>query len=60
MYCTTCGHYLMDEHRFCTCCGAPRPVMPQGKRGSRLVPILITALMFFFGLVIYGIFQLGW
>lgn len=60
MYCTTCGNYMMDEHRFCIYCGAARPVMPRGKRGTRWVPILIMALMFLLGFIVYGVFQLGW
>lgn len=42
MYCTSCGHELKDEDRFCSQCGAPvrrqepRPVFPSTS-GKRLV-----------------------
>jgi hypothetical protein len=59
MYCTACGAYLKEEHNFCTNCGAQRPISDPGPRGSRIVPILFTALMFLFGLAVYGFQQFG-
>ena len=59
MFCTSCGAYIKDEYRFCNHCGAPRPVMPQTKPGSRAIPLVITALMFLFGLVVYLFSQFG-
>ena len=60
MYCTTCGTFINEEQNFCTHCGAPRPQIHPGPRGSRWIPLLITALLFFFGLTVYGFSQLGW
>lgn len=53
MYCTACGSFIKDEHRFCTHCGAPRPVAEPGPKGSRAVPVFITFLMFLIGLGVY-------
>ena len=57
MYCTTCGAYIKDEYCFCTQCGTHRPIKPRTQRGSRRIPVIITALMFFFGLFVYVFFQ---
>ena len=60
MYCTACGSWMEEAHSFCTHCGAPRPAADPGPRGSRGIPLLITALMFLVGLAVYGFSQLGW
>lgn len=60
MFCTSCGAYIKEEYRFCNQCGSPRPILPQAKKGSRIVPLLITAIMLFFGLAVYYFSQFGW
>lgn len=59
MYCTVCGSYLKDEHNFCTNCGTQRTMSVPGPQGSRIIPILISAFMFLFGLGVYVFFQFG-
>ena len=53
MFCTNCGNHIKDEYNFCTECGAPRPVMPATKKGTRWIPAILLALMFTVGLAVY-------
>ena len=53
MYCTSCGTYLHDEYQFCIHCGRPRPAESDTGKGTRWVPLTITALLFILGSVVY-------
>jgi hypothetical protein len=53
MYCNECGNYLADEHRFCNNCGAARPVIVPGPKGTRWIPALILLLMATAGCAVY-------
>lgn len=55
MYCTKCGTYMADDHQFCINCGAPRPVLPPSKKGTRWIPILLLVLMTVIGSAVYYI-----
>ena len=59
MYCNHCGNYLEDNHRFCTRCGASRPLIIAGKKGTCWIPVLILAIMFAVGCYVYYVSMMG-
>jgi hypothetical protein len=59
MYCNICGSFLEDEQRFCTRCGAARPVINPTPKGTRWVPTLILILMAAVGCAVYIVSNVG-
>ena len=55
MYCNDCGNILEDGHRFCTRCGAARPEIIPGPKGSRWFPAFLLVLMAVAGCAVYFI-----